>query len=326
MLDRTSLILDIFAKRAHTAESKLQVELAQLLYLRPRLTRMWTHLSRLGGGVGTRGPGEKQLEVDKRLIDKRIALLRKKIDKVKEQRQTTREKRQALPMTRGAIIGYTNAGKSTLLNTLCKPSAQAENKLFATLDPTTRQCEIPDHGTILLTDTVGFIQRLPHQLIDSFQATLEEVSYANFLVHVIDISAEKAEEMIATVQDLLKELEADHIPQLYVFNKNDTLEYPKHTQSKFRNRKPHVFISAKKKNNIKTLKTKIGTLLNSENKTFHYSIPHSQQKICDTIYNNSKILEKSFTENSIELTVSINAQLGNKIHGKLLSMVNTKKE
>ena len=180
IMDRTSLVLDIFASRARTKEAQLQIELAQLQYLLPRLTRMWTHLSRLGGGFGTRGPGETQLEVDKRQIQTRMSTLRKGLKKVQAHRKTLRKKRQEKPFISAAIVGYTNAGKSSLLNRVTNANVLAQDQLFATLDPTTRHIKLPNNEELMLSDTVGFIQKLPHQLVDAFKATLEEVALDNY--------------------------------------------------------------------------------------------------------------------------------------------------
>ncbi len=224
IIDRTALILDIFAARAHTHEAQLQVELAQLTYLMPRLTRMWEHLSRLGGGIGTRGPGEKQLEVDKRRIKDRIAHLKKNLKEVSSIREIQRRKRQDLPIFSVCLIGYTNAGKSTLLNQLTKANVLTEDKLFATLDPTTRRLQLPNNDTVLLTDTVGFIKKLPHQLINAFHATLEAVIYSDLLLQVVDVSHEKYMSFIETAKEILKELDAENKPMVLVMNKIDRVK------------------------------------------------------------------------------------------------------
>ena len=222
VIDRSELILDIFARRARTREAKLQVELAQLRYLLPRLTGMWGHLSRTGGGIGTRGPGETQLEVDRRRVRQRISMLERQLATVEVERRT-QSKRRA-DAFRAALVGYTNAGKSTLFNRLTRSSVLEEDKLFATLDTTTRRLALPGFGNLLLSDTVGFLRKLPHHLIVSFRATLREVETANLLLHVVDVAHPARNEQIAAVDEVLEELLEHPIPRLLVLNKADLLE------------------------------------------------------------------------------------------------------
>lgn len=221
VIDRSRLILDIFACRAKTKEGKLQVELAQLNYLLPRLTGKGVELSRLGGGIGTRGPGETKLEVDRRRIRKRIAELREELEEVRRHRELLRRGRREAPVPQVSIVGYTNAGKSTLLNKLTGAGVFVEDKLFATLDPTTRKVVLPNNEIVLLTDTVGFISNLPHHLVAAFRATLEEVVESDILLHVIDISHPNAREQAETVKDVLASLGAGHKPTIPVYNKVD---------------------------------------------------------------------------------------------------------
>ena len=224
VIDRSRLILDIFAQHAQTHEGRLQVELAQLEYQLPRLTRMWTHLSRTGGGIGTRGPGESQLETDRRLIRERIKKMKERVEQVRQQRETAARVRDRRLMPTVGIVGYTNSGKSTLLNTLVGSEvALAEDKLFATLDPTSRQVRLGEGQTAILTDTVGFIHKLPHQLVDAFRATLEEVNRSDVLLEVVDASDAHAAEHRLTVQAVLDELGAGDKPRLVAFNKVDLL-------------------------------------------------------------------------------------------------------
>ena len=224
VLDRTALILDVFAKRAQSHEGRLQVELAQLQYRLPRLTRMWTHLSRQGvGGVGLRGPGETQLEADRREAQKRITFIKEQLAGVHRHRQHYRERRKATPIPVVSLVGYTNAGKSTLLNKLTGAGVLAEDKLFATLDPTTRRVSLPSGREVLLTDTVGFINSLPTQLIAAFRATLEEISEATLLVHVVDVTHPNAREQAITVHETLEDLGVDDRPVVYTLNKIDAL-------------------------------------------------------------------------------------------------------
>jgi GTP-binding protein HflX len=270
VLDRTNLILDIFARRAKTAHAKTQVELAQYQYLLPRLTRMWTHLERQRGGIGLRGPGETQIETDRRIILDKIARLKEQLKKIDKQKATQRKNRGKL--VRIALVGYTNVGKSTLMNLLSKSDVFAENKLFATLDTTVRKVVVMNLP-FLIADTVGFIRKLPHDLVESFKSTLDEVREADILVHVVDISHSGFEEQIETVNNTLKEIDSGDKPNIYVFNKIDAFTHvqkdeddlsPK-TKENFtldewknswmaKNNLPAVFISATKKQNIDELK------------------------------------------------------------------------
>jgi GTP-binding protein HflX len=270
VLDRSSLILDIFASRAQTSNARTQVELAQCQYLLPRLTRMWTHLERQKGGIGLRGPGETQIETDRRIILTKIALLKERLKDIDRQKATQRKQRTQ--MVRVALVGYTNVGKSTLMNMLSKSDVFAENKLFATLDTTIRKVVI-ENLPFLLTDTVGFIRKLPHHLVESFKSTLDEVREADILVHVVDISHPDFEDQINVVNETLKDLEALDKPMIMVFNKIDAFTYDKKDQDDLtpatkenysledlkkmwmsKNTHPTVYISAFKKINTDELK------------------------------------------------------------------------
>ena len=281
IIDRTNLILDIFAQRAETSYARTQVELAQYEYLLPRLTRMWTHLERQRGGIGMRGPGETQIQTDRRIIRDRIALLKNKLQSIDKQMATQRKNRGEL--IRVALVGYTNVGKSTLMNLISKSNVFAENKLFATLDTTVRKVVI-GNLPFLLTDTVGFIRKLPTQLVESFKSTLDEVREADLILHVIDISHESFEEHINSVNEILKEIKAIDKPMVLVFNKIDDFKFtPKAEDDLSEHKKenislsemkkmwvakseyPTVFISAKKKRNIAQLKK----LLYEEVKKIH---------------------------------------------------------
>jgi GTP-binding protein HflX len=221
VIDRAALILDIFARRARTHEGRLQVELAQHQYLLPRLAGQWQHLERLGGGIGTRGPGESQLETDRRLIRRKIQRLEEQTEEIRKRRAQYRQKRQESGIPMVALVGYTNAGKSTLLNALCRADVLVDDKLFATLDPTTRQLYLPDNTTILLSDTVGFIRKLPPTIIDAFRATLEELDEANLLLHVVDVASGDAAEQYQTVESILGDMGLAAKPHITVLNKID---------------------------------------------------------------------------------------------------------
>lgn len=273
VLDRTNLILDIFAKRAQTAHAKTQVELAQYQYLLPRLTRMWTHLERQQGGIGTRGPGESQIETDKRIILDKIAFLKEKLKKIDMQKSVQRKNRGKL--VRVALVGYTNVGKSTIMNMISKSEVFAENKLFATLDTTVRKVVI-GNLPFLLADTVGFIRKLPHGLVESFKSTLDEVREADILLHIVDISHPGFEEQIEIVDSTLEEIKAGDKPTIYIFNKIDAFSYiqkedddlSRRTKENFsleewknswmaKHNNPSLFISAKFKENLEDFKTNL---------------------------------------------------------------------
>jgi GTPase len=236
VIDRSQLILDIFAQRARTLEGKLQVEIAQLSYLQPRLTRQWSHLSRVRGGgsgtgVGTRGPGETQLEVDRRKLRERLTRLRARLGEVERTRGIQRRRRLEVPYPTVALVGYTNSGKSTLMNALTDAGVEVADRPFSTLDPTIRRLKLPGRMNVMLADTVGFIHRLPHMLIEAFKATLEEVRTATLLLHVVDASSELASERMAVVEEVLKEIGAAAIPRIVVLNKADLMEHPQRGDS-----------------------------------------------------------------------------------------------
>ena len=223
VIDRAALILDIFARRARTHEGRLQVELAQYEYLLPRLAGQWAHLERLGGGIGTRGPGETQIETDRRLIRRKIQRLKRQTDDIRKHRQLYRRQREKSGIPVVALVGYTSAGKSTLLNALCRAEVLTNNRLFATLDPTTRRLTLPGRNTVLLTDTVGFIRKLPPAIIDAFRATLEELTEASLLIHVVDFASPDAPQQCQTVEEILAELGLADRPRITALNKIDAL-------------------------------------------------------------------------------------------------------
>lgn len=303
ILDRTALILDIFAQRARTNEGKLQVELAQLQYTLPRIMGKGLMLSRLGGGIGTRGPGETKLEVDRRRIRDRIAFIKDQIEKVKAVRSLHRSKRKKNNVFEVSLVGYTNAGKSTLLNTLTNSDIYAKDQLFATLDPTTRQLTLPNKQEIIITDTVGFIQRLPHQLIAAFRSTLEVVTEADLLVHVIDVSHELYKEQAAAVHEVLKEIGAETKPVITVYNKIDKL----HPDSKLADRlaleEDTVCISAAKKLNLETLQQMIETHLKSKAVEVTLCIPYAETAKAAQLHETANVLEQEYTENGAVMKV-----------------------
>lgn len=317
VIDRTGLILDIFADRASTHEAKLQVELAQLNYLLPRLTRLWTHLSRQTGGIGTKGPGETQLEVDKRRINERISTIKEKLIKVKNHRNIQRHQRKQKPAIMGAIMGYTNAGKSTLLNALTEANILAEDKLFATLDPTTKKLKLDSNDDVVLTDTVGFIQKLPHQLIKAFHSTLEEVILADFILHVVDVSSKDYQIHIKTAQEIIKELKGEEIPQIMVFNKMDRIKDPLLLKSRIKPYAPCVAISAKEGLHLDELKKTIIQELATFRKIMTFTIPYSKMDIKHLLHQNGTILSEEFGEKEITLEVNINQVIGHKIMNSL---------
>jgi GTPase len=245
VVDRNGLILDIFAQRARSSEGKLQVELAQLRHLATRLVRGWTHLERQKGGIGLRGPGETQLETDRRLLGKRIAILRERIERVDTQRSQGRRARQKAELPTVSLVGYTNAGKSTLFNALTRAGVYQADQLFATLDPTLRRLELPGRGAVILADTVGFINHLPHELVAAFRATLEETRTADLLLHVVDAASPVRERRIGDVEGVLAEIEADEVPRLEVFNKLDLLgDHPAALERDAEGRPRRVWVSA----------------------------------------------------------------------------------
>jgi GTP-binding protein HflX len=296
VLDRTALILDIFAHRARTREGKLQVELAQLRHLLPRLTRFWGHLSRQSGGIGMRGgEGETQLETDRRRVQDRIARLSRELEVVRRQRSTQRQARQRNHWPLASIVGYTNAGKSTLLNALTGAAVLAEDRLFATLDPTTRRLRLPSNQNVLLTDTVGFIRKLPHGLVEAFKATLEEVVQADLLVHVVDVSHPLAEDQIRAVDSVLGEIGAEGKPTLMVFNKVDRLNGNSAVLTRFLERHPHgVAISAMTNEGVPSLMQQLGSQLRPVREFLELSIPHEESGMIARLHEVAQIVQRDY--------------------------------
>jgi len=297
VLDRTGLILDIFAQRARTHEGKLQVELAQLRHLSTRLVRGWTHLERQKGGIGLRGPGETQLETDRRLIGARIRQLNKKLDKVRSQREQGKRARKRAEVPTVSLVGYTNAGKSTLFNRLADADVLVENKLFATLDPTLRRVELPEGQSMILADTVGFIRHLPHDLVDAFRSTLEETRDADLLLHVVDASDEQREANTQQVNEVLRQINADKQPTLMVYNKIDRM---KHTEPRVERddegRPCRVLISALNGNGSDMLLAAINERLYSEIHRYNFEIPPDMGRLHARIYELGHVLQEASTE------------------------------
>jgi GTP-binding protein HflX len=295
ILDRTALILDIFAQRARTREGKLQIELAQLQHLLPRLTRFWGHLSRQAGGIGMRGgEGESQLEADRRKVQERIDTISRDLDLVRRRRATQRAGRQRSQWPLASIVGYTNAGKSTLLNALTGADVLAKDILFATLDPTTRRLKLPTNQNVLLTDTVGFIRKLPHGLVEAFKATLEEVVQADLLLHVVDISHPQAWEQIEAVNSVLAEIGADGKSAIMVLNKIDcAAEGGLLTQLK--EKFPHaVEISAKTGEGVPHLLAEIGTQLRPTREFLELRIPHENADVIARLHQVGQVVERRY--------------------------------
>jgi len=295
MLDRTALILEIFAQRARTREGQMQVELAQLQHLLPRLTRYWTHLSRQKGGIGLRGgEGESQLEADRRKVQERIARITRDLDHVRQQRSLQRLARKRNNVPLASIVGYTNAGKSTLLNALTGAGVLAKDILFATLDPTTRRLMLPTNQQVLLTDTVGFIRKLPHGLVESFKATLEEVIEADLLLHVVDVSHPQADEQVAAVNAVLKELGAEEKPTIMVFNKIDRAENGG-AVARFTERWPHgVAVSAQTGEGIPGLLGEVGKQLRPIREFVQLAIPHEQAAVIARLHKVGQVVERNY--------------------------------
>lgn len=308
VIDRTTLILDIFALRARTREGKLQVELAQQKYRLPRLTGLGTSLSRLGGGIGTRGPGETKLETDKRHIRKRISYLEKELDELKKHRSFSRSRRKKDGVLCAAIVGYTNVGKSTLLNALTEAGVLAENKLFATLDITSRSIELPDGRNVMLIDTVGLIRRLPHNLVEAFKSTLEEAASADIILNVQDLSSPEREEQASVTRTLLSELGCDGIPQLNVMNKLDSAI---DSDTVFEDDST-VFISAKEHIGFDRLLEKISAMLPETARRMNLLVPYDQSAFIGRIRSEGKIFSEEYTEKGTLIDALVDIKLVSK--------------
>jgi len=313
VLDRTQLILDIFAQRARSREGRLQIELAQLQYLLPRLTRMWHHLSRQTGGIGTRGPGETQLEVDRRRVQERIARLERELESVRKTRAIQRQGRKRHQWPVAAVVGYTNAGKSTLLNLLTGADLLAENKLFATLDPTTRSFVLPNKQRVLLTDTVGFLRKLPHTLIESFKATLEEVSEADLLIHVVDLSHPRVDEQMQAVDNVIKELGAFGKQTVTVFNKIDQLTNPELADTYPKRFANSVAISALTGEGVGHLVQALQDALSAWRLRSRFKIPASESALIAEIHRVGHVLELRYEANDTIIVAHVPPDLAQKL-------------
>jgi GTPase len=314
IIDRSALILDIFAQRARSLEGKMQVELAQLQYLLPRLTRQWTHLSRLGGGVGTRGPGETQLEVDRRRVREKIAQLRRRLGDVERTRGLHRSERASVPFPTVTLVGYTNSGKSTLMNTLTRAGVLVEDRLFATLDPTIRRLRLPEGLTVLLADTVGFIHKLPHQLIEAFKSTLEEVRAADLLVHVVDVSHPTWPEQVRVVEEVLGEIEAGDRPVLLALNKVDLLpggrpppEAPAGA----------VAISARTTRGIDTLLAAIEAHLTRGLERVRCALPSGRGDVLAWLRRTGRIVEEYYRDGMVTVTALVPPKVAGQLRKQL---------
>lgn len=306
VIDRQEVILDIFCTRASTQEAVLQVSLAQAEYLLPRLKRAWTHLSRQRGGVGLRGgEGEAQIEVDARLVRDRITKLRRDLVNVRKRRAEQRKKRQKKPVPNAAIVGYTNAGKSSLLNVLSDADVFVEDKLFATLDPTTRRIRLQNNQTLLLTDTVGFVRKLPHNLVEAFKSTLEEAAVGDFLVHVLDASAPAVDEHVKTTERVLEEIGAGCKEIITVFNKVDLLTAP-YMRARLRRRYPDaVFISTKTGKGLADLMARMREIVDDNLETMDLRIPQSKYDLVALLHRTSHVLSERYEDDAIYVRAAV---------------------
>ena len=311
VMDRTMVILDIFAARAKTSEGKIQVELAQLKYRAVRLVGLRASLSRLGGGIGTRGPGEKKLEMDRRLIHERISQLKTELETVRRHREVIRRQREKSGVLRAAIVGYTNAGKSTLLNRLTNAGILAEDKLFATLDPTTRPVVLPDGQTALLTDTVGFIRKLPHHLIEAFQSTLEEARYCDVILHVVDCSNPQMDLQMHVVYETLRKLEVQDKEIITVFNKIDRAGAD--TTGRDMHSDYRVKISAKTGEGIPSLLSALQSVLRSRQIYFEKVFPYTEAGRIQSIRKSGRLLTEEYRDDGIHVSAYVPAELFEKL-------------
>jgi GTP-binding protein HflX len=317
VIDRSQLILAIFAQRARSNEGKLQVELAQLDYFLPRLTRQWTHLSRLGGGIGTRGPGETQLEVDRRRIRERISHLKKRLKTVERTRSLQRKERDEVPFATVALVGYTNAGKSTLMNALTRAGVFVEDKLFATLDPTTRALRLPNGDKVMLVDTVGFINKIPHALVDAFKSTLQEVRRADLLIHLVDLANALYEEQIHIVERVLGEIGAADVPAILALNKIDVAP-----DARFRHLNNGTAIgicpiSARTGEGIGSLLDLVGATLDAGKESFQYCFDPAQADLVSLLRERGRIVSEDHDGERIRVSALLTPKLAGQMRKRL---------
>lgn len=306
VLDRTGLILDIFAQRAHSFEGKLQVELAQLKHLSTRLVRGWTHLERQKGGIGLRGPGETQLETDRRLLGKRIKYLNNRLEKVASQRQQSRQARKQAEIPTLSLVGYTNAGKSSLFNALTESDAYAADQLFATLDPTLRKLEVDEHLSVIMADTVGFIRHLPHDLVAAFRATLQETREADLILHVIDCVDENRQEKIDAVNNVLVEVGADKTRQLQVFNKIDLADYPPRIDRDEEANPTRIWLSAKTSQGFEEFKQVIIDIFSVKTLCYQLDLQPHEGLVRSRLYEQKVITEETYNDDgSVHLVLQM---------------------
>jgi GTP-binding protein HflX len=314
VMDRAELILDIFATRARTSEAKMQVELAQLEYMLPRLTRMWTHLEKFRGGIGVRGPGETQLETDRRLINHRIKILRERLTDVQKSREVQRQSRQN--EFRASLVGYTNAGKSSILRALSRQDVFVEDRLFATLDPLTRDIDLGDHTHVLLTDTVGFIRKLPHHLVASFRATLEETQEADLLLHVIDASSPSWEEQRIVVDQVLDELHVNNRPKLLVFNKIDLLQHDELLafQDRIRALVPSaVFVSTVTDEGLDPLRRALVSAMRGKRPVVQIKLSPSDGRTLAEIHRDGEVIEQRMVGDDLVIDARVDDALAGRL-------------
>lgn len=323
VIDREEVILDIFAQRAQTKEATLQVELARMQYALPRMARMWNHLDREGGGGSSggggaaRGMGEQQIEVDRRLARKRIDRTKRELEAVRTQRKTRRKDREKLDMPHGAIVGYTNAGKSTLLNQLSGSDIMAKDMLFATLDTTTRSIDLPDGQTILLTDTVGFVRNLPHRLVEAFKSTLEEAVLADFLIHVLDVNSPEAEKFFDTTMSVLSELGSEDKPMITILNKVDLVTAPRVIEElteRLKDKSPNILVASAYKNiGIEEILTACTEVLATRVQKNIYRIPQTDGQHLNQLYQEAKVLDTEYEGNDVIITAIVPAIIAGRL-------------
>lgn len=326
VIDRTALILDIFAQRARTKEGQLQVELAQLNYLLPRLTGKGIELSRLGGGIGTRGPGETKLEADRRRIRRQITRLEEELDKVRKQRLLQSQPRHDVPVMVAALVGYTNAGKSTLFNTLTGADVLTENRLFATLDPTLRRIRLPNGQTIVLSDTVGFIRNLPHSVVAAFRATLEEVVEADIIIHIVDASNPLSHKQSDAVYEVLEELGVADKPIITVLNKMDLVEHPQSLQHLADTAERTVALSALNGAGLDDLLDEIVEIMNERLAVIEVRLPYNRLDILSLLYDTGQVLERRYDPDGIFVRAEVDIVVAERIKEFVRSKVNLRGE